>query len=240
MRVDCFNCSIYDRFSNTAGVPESCEGLDNIGNAEQLDCLRTVDCLSVTCNVTSLFEGYGAKMDLFPCHRPPGLEIFLISPNATTSVGEFDSSMPSRTTGVPLNNEEGEGGLTAEFQITVSWAIQQTATVKVSNEKINLILLANMVWGDGCHYRCISMTQTTECSIYSAHIISTNELYYSSLLLKSAVLYNTLLSWLRSSIVHVWVSNSAHVHCCHRQWKADVFYKQEVEKSHIYAVKSSL
>ena len=116
---------------HTSGVPESCEGLDNIGNSEHLDCVRSVDCLRTTCNVTDHFDGYGATLELFPCYRPPGLEILLISPDAITSVGEFDSSRPSRTTGVPLNDEE-EDGLSAEFQITVSWPTAQTASIMVS------------------------------------------------------------------------------------------------------------
>ena len=115
-------------FPRSADVPESCEGLDNIGKARKLDCERSADCLSQTCNVTDVFIGYGATLLLFPCDQPPAFEILFNSPKGSNTVEKYDSSTPSRSTAVPLS-EEPDG---YELEITVFWATPRTAAITVS------------------------------------------------------------------------------------------------------------
>ena len=103
--------------------PESCDGLDSIGNSSALQCDRSSDCLSLDCNATET-SGDGAILHLFPCDNPPAIEIIFKSLLGQSSVGKFDSSNPSRTTGVPLAGD-------VEFQLTVSWVTTQTATITV-------------------------------------------------------------------------------------------------------------
>lgn len=104
-------------------MPESCDGLDAIGNSSYLQCERSNDCLHLDCNVT-LYEGYGAKLDLLPCDEPPAIEVFLKSPNGQSPLGKFDSSDPSRTTAAPLDD-------VFDFQFIFSWITNQTATITV-------------------------------------------------------------------------------------------------------------
>ena len=122
------------------GVPESCEGLDNIGKARVLDCERTPDCLSQICNVSEGLFGHGATLLLFPCDQPPALEILLNSPEGSGTVGKFDSSTPSRTTGVPLNDQG------FQFQITVVWATPRTASIMVNISCTSVQLLLLSLW----------------------------------------------------------------------------------------------
>ena len=63
-------------------------------------------------------------MVLLPCNRLPALKLLLKSPTGTTSLGEFDSSHPVRTTVASLSE-------TVDFEITVSWATPQIATIMV-------------------------------------------------------------------------------------------------------------
>ena len=99
----------------------------NIGKADVLDCEPATDCLSETCNVTDVLTGHGATLVLFPCDKPPALQILLNSPTGSDSVGKFDSRNPSRTTGVPLGDDGG-----FEFQINVEWPTPRTASLSAA------------------------------------------------------------------------------------------------------------
>jgi hypothetical protein len=133
-------CLLWNGIRSEEGVPESCEGLDNIGKARVLDCERTPDCLSQICNVSEGLFGHGATLLLFPCDQPPALEILLNSPEGSGTVGKFDSSTPSRTTGVPLNDQG------FQFQITVVWATPRTASIMVNISCTSVQLLLLSLW----------------------------------------------------------------------------------------------
>ena len=106
-----------------AGTPESCEGLDNIiANIEVLQCQRNDDCLSLDCDAIDM-EGFGAVLYLFPCDRPPAIELISKTPLGNSSVGKFNSSQ-TRTTVIDLGNG-------TEFQTTISWITNQTASISV-------------------------------------------------------------------------------------------------------------
>jgi hypothetical protein len=134
-------CTLCSVGRGEKDVPESCEGLDNIGNSERLECVPSEDCLSALCNVTNPFTGYGAIVHLLPCDQPPALEILLLSPDAVTSVWKFDSSTPSRTTSVPLTDDTNS--FSVEFRMTVSWAAPHAATImsEIVGADFTLIIL---------------------------------------------------------------------------------------------------
>ena len=104
------------------GEPESCEGLDNIGNSALLQCQRSDDCLFLDCNATSI-AGFGAVLHLYPCDKPPAIELLFKKPDGLSPVGKFNSSDPI-TANIYLN-------ITTKFEITVSWITNQIFSFSV-------------------------------------------------------------------------------------------------------------
>ena len=95
-------------------------------------------------------------MNLLPCDQPPAIEIFVKSPDGESRLGKFDSSEPSSTTAVPLND-------VTEFQFIVSWISIQTVTITVC---FHVCMQIHKFGTDSCIQYCITIT-----TLQSAHEI---------------------------------------------------------------------
>lgn len=134
-------------------------------------------------------------MNLLPCDQPPAIEIFLKTPDNESLLGKFDSSEPSSTTAVPLDD-------VAEFRFIVSWISIQTVTIMVCFHVCMQIyteiwyrLMHTILYNPAIQHWLHSEMKITTTSIVKVHYYSftTCILYVHSMLLSQVGLCIDLL-----------------------------------------------